>query len=359
MLIQITYTMSKTTDLYSVHGHFLITRLIGFLKNKRIPPLITSLSIGGTCLGTGFIIALVENQLDYLLTVGKIVYLSWMFLGPYLIWLSEEYFSNLWDYIKKTSKIPEKEYLDRRKKMYKIFYGNYYYAVGTIGGIIASIGFIFFHPGGLLTTFPLISYICIMTTVLSIHGCIGIFGITSSILSIYHMSKYDLRLSALSPERFGGLEFVENFSLRAAVFFSTGSFIFPLLIEALTTEYARRSMVNLAILGSSIYSIVVVLSFAIPVMLMNKAARRTKYDMIHKIKEQYDTYRFRFEKEKTEKNAVFLLFFLSEFRETREMRVYPWSLPTLVKIFLAALLPILSASLKSEILPWLASIFTP
>jgi hypothetical protein len=157
---QIMYIMSRTTDLYSVHGHFLVTRLMSFFKNKGIHPVMTSLGIGGTCLMTGFAIAYVEDQLSYLLTVGKIIYLSWMFLGPYLIWTSEEYFMNLWDYINRISKISEKEYLNQKKKMYEIFYGNYYYIVGMIGGITASLGFVFFHPGDLLTTFHLRSWFC-------------------------------------------------------------------------------------------------------------------------------------------------------------------------------------------------------
>jgi len=327
-----------------IHEDFLIVRYMLFLNKRGIPPFLSSIIFGGTFFLFG-VSVFVYQRIP--LSFGYLSCLSWLFIGPFLIFKARQMIDELWPNM---LQILEEKKVRELQSYEKAFHSHRYLIIGAPAAFVVSMLvllthiFPIFSPQGL---FYLVSWV-----VLALLGSLGVWGTVQLIMLVLAIRKCDLRLNPLSHDRFGGMEFLANFGIKATAMYSTGALMIPMAIESATLYGPCKEFVVFAIVGSGFFSLSVLFSFLIQVFAMNRAAVKGKKELLEKTGLQYDILLKQFEDKKDLEVGIRILVTQGLFDEISQMRVYPWDLGILLKLAGSVALPIILGTIKFWF-PWI------
>jgi len=331
------------------HSDFLIVKYIKFLEKRGIPPLLSSMFFGGI-----FIIFIVFFYIFYGITptFGYLSCVSWLLIGPYLIYKAGEFIDDLWP---KMTEILNQNDISRLQSYEKTFYSCKYLILGfpaaTAVSIIILLPVLFPGIAPVPPTCYLIFYL-ISWIILAILGSIGVWGIFQLIRLINAIGKCDLNLSPLSHDKFGGMEFLADFGIKATLMYSSGALMIPMVIDLATRGEAPKQVVLISMFGSGVFAFTVLLSFLVQIFALHKAAVRGREKLIRKSSKQYRKLLQKYEQEPNVELGIRLLVMQGFFDEAYRIKVYPWDLGIVLKLATSVSLPIILGLIKVWF-PWL------
>lgn len=329
-----------------VHREFLITRYILFLKRHGLAPIYSSLIFGASFNVPAIIFSACQK---IPLSFGYFSCLFWLFIGPFLIYNAGKMADELWPQLK--------ELLEKRKIKDLQAYEKRFESLGyLIIGIPATIGvsILVLAPQGVLmssispyTVFYLASWI-----VLALLGSIGIWGTLQLVMMIWRVRKYELSLNPYHPDGFGGMGVLANFGIKATVMYSTGALMIPMVYDVATRNDVLHQTFSGAILGSTLFSITVLLSFIGPLVALNRAAVRGRERLLENTGKQCNELLESCQRNSETEVGIRMLVAQGHYNQLSQMRVYPFDIGILLKLVASIALPILLGTIRLW-LPWL------
>jgi len=176
---------------------------------------------------------------------------------------------------------------------------------------------------------------------LAILGSIGLWGVYNMVALTLRLKPLKFDLSPLDPDRFGGLGFLGDFSIKGTMMYSTGALMVPIIIEIVAS--GQRSALSNA-LGLALpisFSLSVLLSFLWPIFNINTLAVNSKGSLLSNASNQYRNALSSYQGNESSEKALQLLVYQGLFNEIEHMSEWPWDIRIILKLALSAVLPIL------------------
>jgi hypothetical protein len=329
-----------------VHREFLITRYILFLQQRRLGPIYSSLIFGASFNLPAFVFSFYQK---IPLSFGYLSCLSWLFIGPFLIYNAGKIANELWPQLTELLEKCEIKELQTYEKSFESFR---YLIIGIPAAVGVSI--LVLAPQGVLTSsislytiFYLVSWI-----VLALLGSIGIWGTFQLVLMIWKVRKYELSLDPYSPDGFGGMGVLANFAIKATLMYSTGALMIPMVYDVATRQDTLNQTFSGAIFGSTFFSFTVLLSFLVPLVALNRAAVKGRESLLKKTAKQCNEFLEVCKQNSEIESGIQMLVAQSHYNQISQMRVYPFDVGILLKLTASVALPIFLGTLRIW-LPWL------
>ena len=176
----------------------------------------------------------------------------------------------------------------------------------------------------------------------------GVFAwILINVLRIeIRIPKLDLNLQVLSPDRFGGLKFMGDFALKIAVSTSIVATTVPILVEFVLQEDLFILFKLITYLAVAVFPLLVIVSFVLPMIALNKTAGEKKEEMLIEAAIQYQEKLNHFYFDPDKGKAFGVLVYQEMFRDIERMKVWPWSTSVIIKLILSSLVPVATALLR-------------
>lgn len=327
------------------------TKLIGFFcklivkkskgKIKRVVLLrfILALAIFGF-LAFGIPLIVGYFAQDFFFTSWELILaFCWLFIGALLIDLFEYAIDDFWIKYKQICRMEESDF-EKFKEEYnsKIFSKKYL----VLSGLLYLIGFIYMPD--ILQEYSLA--ILITVDILMIPAAImwGVIGYLSLYMYSfsYKICEQDIDINPFHPDGFGGLSALGNLPLRTASFISSASLYIPYGINRMKKFGIQTIVGASSIIAVSVLSVIILLTFIVPLLPIHKLAKKIKYDLLtvigNRLRERLEA----FEKcDVCMERDIELLLAYYNYNSIREMKVWPFNTRTLFEIFCYVILPIL------------------
>jgi len=328
------------------HSDFLIVQYILFLKKRGAPPFLSSFIFGSIF----FLIAILFCIYQAIpLSFGYFSCLSWLFIGPFMIYEARQIVDELWlDMLR----ILDENKIEELKSYEKAFHSSGYLVIGIPAAILVSALILTPQTLSIITTSVYTLFYLVSWIVLALLGSIGVWGTFQLMGLVLSIRKCDLKLNPLSPDRFGGMEFLADFGIKATVMYSTGALMIPIVIETAARSELYQEITYFAIGGSGFFSFTVLLSFLIQVFALNRAAVRGKKEILEKTGEQYKILLEEYEEKRDLNVGIRILVMQGLFDEAYQMRVYPWDAGIVLKLAGSIVLPIILGTIRLWF-PWI------
>lgn len=327
------------------HDDFLITKYLKSLEGHGIHPIVASM-LFGTIVMTAVILGSIFFQ-SYP-SIGYLSALGWLFIGPYLILVAERMIDDLWPEL---IGLIDKKRVKELQKLERRFHGRRYLLVGLPAvGVIAAWVLYDYSASWFYLPVWFGSW-----TIWALLGSIGFWGVFQLVSLMVHIGRSDLNLNPMSPDRLGGLGLLADFSIKGTMLFSTGALMMiPMVYELISETRAANTVVYLTYTVTGAFSLVVLLSFLIPLFSLNKAAKRTRERIVEDAADRFQEAReeYQMHPERIE-IGIRLLVLMQEFNENEKMSVWPWDVDVILKLGGSVLLPILVSFFRTTILPML------
>ena len=120
-----------------------------------------------------------------------------------------------------------------------------------------------------------LSFLLMIIFILFILTSIGFWGVLSNDIFIWRVCRLSLYINPLHHDKFGGMKFIAQYSVRMALLFSSGLLIYPLAFETfklLDLPHVYYIAVALTIFAT----LVIIVSFLIPLYCLHIKARNRK-----------------------------------------------------------------------------------
>ena len=158
----------------------------------------------------------------------------------------------------------------------------------------------------------------------------------------YKICEQSIDINPFHPDGFGGLSALGNLPLRTASFIASASLYIPYGINRMR-EFGIKNIVGASsIIAVSILSIIILLTFIIPLLPVHRLAKKNKYDLLMIIGNKLRNRLESFEKcDMCMERDVELLVDYYNYNSIREMKVWPFNTRTLFEIFCYVILPVL------------------
>lgn len=124
-----------------------------------------------------------------------------------------------------------------------------------------------------------LSFLLMIIFILFILTSIGVWAILDNIIFIWRVCRLPLYINPLHHDKFGGMKFIAQYSVRMALLFSSGLLIYPLAFETfkrLAIPHVYYTAVALTIFTT----LVIIGSFLIPLYLLYTKARNEKIKIL-------------------------------------------------------------------------------
>jgi hypothetical protein len=328
-----------------VHKEFLVAKYIAFLKKQGVPPFLSSLIFGTLFVGPAILFSISQA---IPMSFGYISCLSWLFIGPFMIYKAGQIVDELWpNMVNLLSEIKIKEFQSYEKS----FHGRGYLIIGlpltvVVSALILVPQSLSYPILSMYTLFYLASWI-----VLALLGSIGIWGTFQLILLIWNLRECEAKMDPHNSDGFGGLGFLADFGIKATVMYSTGALMIPMVYDIATRNDPFQQILPFAIIGSVFFSLSVLLSFLIQLFALNRVAAKGKNRLLETMGKRCTTLVKAYEKKHTIDVGVQILVTQGLFNQIYQMRVYPWDVSIILKLTGSMVLPIALGTIRVW-LPW-------
>ncbi len=316
------------------HKDFLVVRIIKALKQRGIPPGLTSFLIGVLFFFPNLALLLVYNLLDSIM-FGYLIFTFWIFFGPYLVFVAERLIDQLWTElvpligIKEISKI---RYVERK------LHSPWRTLLVIIFVIVILALILILYRGEPL---PFVIMYIITWIVLTNYTTTGFWSVLLQIEVMLKISKMPFLLNPLHRDRFGGMGFLGSTSLKITLICSTGALMVPMAVNIGLNLLLNPIARTIVLAFPFIFSAIIILSFLIPLLALNSAAVTAKKQMLDKAGKEYSRVFDQYDTTPTLDLGIKVLVLQGYFDETERMKEYPWDVKTALKLFIASLLPVL------------------
>lgn len=332
----------NTTSLFFKNTPFKIIQILG-------NPFLTSIILFGLIFDIGFInFYLSRNEFiakEFLW--GYLFALLWLNIGPWLIWKYKNDFNT--SFLLGLRKIINKESVSKQIffKYHKIFSKYFWYIVIIL---LPFICYIYLVSTPALTAagingpsdFHYWSFlVAICWTV--ILGSSGFMGVIITILLGYEISKHNLFIDPLALDKFGGLKFVNSFTLTTTTFFATGSLFFPVAFQVMSYEIQITPYVTFFLILATFF---ILISYILPTLFLHFKIKTRKKEILSNIKEKYEI--LKKEIENNNNNTQGQLFryikldlLRKEFLDYKCLDILLFNFRTITQLFFSATLPLI------------------
>jgi len=317
-----------------------------FLRKRGVPPIFSSV-IFGSLFFVPAILFSAHQTVPW--SFGYLSCLSWLFIGPFMIYKAGQMVDELWSDM---LDILDERHIEELQSYERKFHSYGYLAIGLPAAVIVSILILSSQAFSYDTFFAYILFYLISWVVLALLGSIGVWGTVQLVMLVLAIRKYNLKLNSLSDDRFGGMEFLADFGIKATIMYSTGALMIPMAIEIATRGDLYLQAVSFAIAGAGSFASSVLLSFMIQVFALNRAAVRGKKEILKRTGEQYTALLQEYEKRGSLDFGIRILVMQGLFDEAYQMRVYPWDVGILLKLAGSVALPIVLGTIRLWF-PWI------
>lgn len=306
--------------------------------------------------------------LDFLIALFFAV--IWLNLGPFLIWYYDErvmpiFFKDLTDLVQNQDNI------DEISNDYASLFSDQYW-IPTVIWTLLLVG-LFFNTQSFLVNQGLFEvgdfyyFGYLMGVVwLGIMTGIGFMGVLTTILVIRKISQEDLEINPYNPDGLGGLGIFGYYAIRTTLTFSTGSLLLPLAFIFIRAGASDVIPYIIFVL----YLSTIIFSFVYPTYKINRQAQRIRAKKLDSLRQDYETAKQQMEqvgritnqlgegrsgekiktevKDERELPSVTELVgqleiqrIRTEYDDYKNVRLYPFQVDILIKLFSSILLPIL------------------
>ena len=184
---------------------------------------------------------------------------------------------------------------------------------------------------------------------------IGFLLVAITFLAIRDVAAEPLEIDPMHPDGLGGMSAIGQYAIRTTTLFSLGALLIPVQLQyAATVGEAATTLIY--IMGSA-YGLFIAGSFLYPTIKINRKAEAIRAEILDDLRQQYYTLKDRADEptigvsvdatdQATEQKLNRLQ---EEYREYRNVRLYPLQLPILIRLFTSVILPILLIGIEYAI----------
>ncbi len=138
---------------------------------------------------------------------------------------------------------------------------------------------------------------------------LGIWGIFHLSSFYFSLLKVNVILDTLHPDKFGGINFLAEFSTKVTILYSTGAFMVPLFLDILTirSTVSIHALLPFATFGVVLFSFSILLYFLINMGILSTIASRAKKDTLDKLFKKYRGALKRYDESPEKKSGISII----------------------------------------------------
>ena len=327
--------------------YYLPTKLVGFISRRiktetpqekmYIRTIIALLLFSSLAFIPLTIIGVITG--DYLLSSWQMILaFSWFAIAPVIIDLFEYAVDDFWMKFKKIAVLEDDEFQNLKIRMNKkIFSEKYLYlSIFFYAGMFAIMPFV-------LRDYNIFVLICVDILMIIAAIMWGIVGYLSLYINSFvrEVIKIKIKINPFDPDGFGGLSAIGTLTLRVATLLSLASLYIPsgFQIASNSNILYLEYLMFAAITG---LITVVITTFVTPLMPVSKLAKDIKSDLLRTVGDRLKGRLDNFEKGGTKVDEdIRTLVAFENYREIRDMKVWPLKTSTIFNIVCMIILPII------------------
>lgn len=176
---------------------------------------------------------------------------------------------------------------------------------------------------------------------------IGFLLVTIMFVVVRNIAAQQLNIDPMHPDGLGGMSAIGHYAIRTTTLFSLGALLLPLQVQYATTVGSTAT--TLIYIMGAVYGLFIAGCFLYPTLKINRKAEAIRSDILDDLREQYyslkqttDEPTIGVDLEATDPAVEQKLNRLQEeYREYRDVRLYPLQLSILVRLFTSVLFPVL------------------
>ena len=176
---------------------------------------------------------------------------------------------------------------------------------------------------------------------------IGFLLVAITFLVIREVAAQPLEIDPMHPDGLGGMSAIGHYAIRTTTIFSLGALVLPLQLQY-AAAVGPTATILIYVMGG-VYGLFIAGSFLYPTIKINRKAEAIRSEILNELREQYYAFKRATDEptvgidvETTDHAAEQKLNRLQEeYREYRNVRLYPLQLPVLLRLFTSVLFPLL------------------
>ncbi|KAB1192493.1 hypothetical protein GJR96_03190 [Haloferax sp. MBLA0076] len=334
-------------------SRFWVTSAVDVARNHVDSPVLASiLAIGWLPIALS-IVAIDTSEATVLFVVAQTLAALMVVFGPFDVWyyyrrLLPAFFENVDDIVEPG----QDDELRALAEKYDRFFTQRWWAITLPWTLLVVL--VFFASEGHIANQGITSPVE-YTAYFGFFVYWGLFsglGFHGGLLTVRLIKEFseeiDLEIDPLYPDGLGGLSLVGQFAIRTTLILSTGSLAMPLSFELAS----QIGLAEAVYLGVGLYVVLIALVFIYPTYKVNRRAQRLREDVL----EEYRTKIRRLEAELAkleaagrpgasleESHSLYLEIDRTrqEFRDFRDVQLYPLSVSILIQLLSSLFLPVL------------------
>jgi len=291
---------------------------------------------------------LLQQYYEYeIFTYGIVLSLFWIAIAPFLI-------QHAFDHVKKFFLnhkhifINESDWQNLYFNELRRIQSNKFLFLGIPWGIIASILLFllkFQEAHFLIQLWGFVSFFTLFFV-----SSIGFYGVFVLISMMKNIRAVPIDFNPFHPDKFGGISDFGSFSVKGALYFSSGALVFPLVFE-IANDLSNGTDILLVLLYilSAMFLIVMISSFLLPVLEVKNLADSEKQKVILESRRKLDSLINDYsELSELNPKKIIEIGMHYYFRHLKllEVKDYPWDFRVLFEFSLSFLIPIAIAIMQ-------------
>lgn len=181
---------------------------------------------------------------------------------------------------------------------------------------------------------------------------LGLFSLLVTMLSIRKIADLTLRIEPLHPDGLGGMSIIGGFAIWSTLLVSNGALAIPLALDMITSPVGAIVVYT----GISLYVVFILFSFVYPTAKVNRRAQEIRKDRLEEYRSKIRGLERNFSEftpEEASQRELALQMEIDrarkEFREYRNVRLYPLSIGIFIRLASSILLPVVFILLEQAI----------
>ena len=293
----------------------------------------------------GFPFSHMKLQNEYLLILISILFWTG-YLGPCLIrYYDETLLPNFFQ--KATDLVPDKEKIYYLAKKYDTMFSKKFWIISIPWAVLLLLTFV--NNIDILKTYGRITgisdiyfWIGIISVLwIALLTSIGFWGVITTICAINELSKEELNIDPLHPDKLGGLSSVGYYAIGTTLSFSTGSLFLPAAFLFVSHKINETYFVYILV---SIFSIFICISFFYPTYKIHKSAVRIRDKILDKLRKKYNQLNQSLNSSENNQMNVMTAYFNlyrinTEYEHYKNVHLYPFESKIFLKLISSIVLP--------------------
>lgn len=278
---------------------------------------------------------------------------AWTGIGPFFIWFYDE--KVLPEFAERATEIVQnpRELNSLAARYDRFFARSFWYTMLPWTALLVVV-FIstrtYFEGQGLSPGDWLYWYLAIYWLVTSIISGVGFIGVVTTLRFIRDITKLDLKIDPLHPDRLGGLSVFGYYAIRTTLTFSSGALAIPLGLQ-IASGVGADSLIYVLI---AIYALFIALSFVVPTLGVHRAAKNRREGELDQLRQEYSKIKEKLVQEdmgheERVVGALRLQVLRNEYMDFRRLQLYPMEIDVFTKLVLSVLFPLLMVAIEALI----------